>query len=62
MKQPCISCRRDTRAGTPLFSARKRGRDTVTDEEGFLCQSCQPGSAAPGATSTVPVSGRYVVF
>lgn len=60
--EPCISCGRDTRAGTTLFSARKRGKDTVSNDEGFLCQACQPGSAADGAKQWVPASGRYVVI
>ncbi len=62
MPEPCISCQRDTRVGTRLFSARKRGRDIVTGEEGFLCHACQQGSAGPGAQSTAPLSGRYVVI
>lgn len=62
MPEPCISCQRDTRAGTSLFSARKRGRDTVTGEDAFLCHACQRGSAAPAAESTAPLSGRYVVM
>ncbi len=62
MVEPCISCGRETRAGSRLFSARKRGRDTSTGEEGFLCHSCQPGSAGTGAGSTAPLSGRYVVI
>lgn len=62
MQEPCISCGRETRAGTRLFSARKRGRDTATGDEGFLCHSCQRGSAGDGAESTAPLSGRYVVI
>jgi hypothetical protein len=58
----CISCGRDTAPGSVLFSARKRGRDTITGEEGFLCQACQPGSAALVPDQTIPVSGRYVVI
>lgn len=61
MNQPCISCGRETAPGTRLFAARKRGRDMVTGETGFLCHACQPGSAAAGSRSAVPVSGRYVV-
>lgn len=61
MRQPCISCGRETAAGTRLFAARKRGRDLVSGETGFLCHACQPGSAALGSEQTVPVSGRYVV-
>ena len=62
MPQPCLSCGRDTRPGTRLFSARKRGLDTANGDEGFLCQACQPGSAGLGGTSTIPLSGRYVVI
>lgn len=62
MPEPCISCHRETRAGTRLFAARRRGRDTVTGEEGFLCHSCQRGSAGLGAQQTMPLSGRYVVI
>ncbi|MGI8657740.1 MAG: hypothetical protein ACR2K4_03080 [Candidatus Limnocylindria bacterium] len=62
MEEPCISCGRETRVGTRLFSARKRGLDTATDDEGFLCSSCQQGSAGTGVESTAPLSGRYVVI
>lgn len=62
MPEPCISCHRETRVGTRLFAARKRGRDTVTGEEGFLCHACQRGSAGPGAQHSAPLSGRYVVI
>ncbi len=62
MDERCISCGRETRVGTALFSARTRGRDTATGEEGFLCHACQPGSAAAGGESTIPLSGRYVVI
>jgi len=62
MTDACLSCGRDTRPGTRLFSARKRGVDTANGDEGFLCQACQPGSARPGGVSTVPLSGRYVVI
>jgi hypothetical protein len=58
----CISCGRDTRAGTTLFAARKRGRDTSTGDEGLLCGACQPRSAEDGAPQSVPLSGRYVVI
>ena len=62
MDDTCISCGRDTKAGTALFSARKRGRDTLTRDEGFLCQACQAGSAGQGSQQTNPVSGRYAVI
>ena len=62
MAQPCISCGRDTAAGTRRFGSRKRGRDTRTGEEGFICHACQPGSAGPGAEHQIPLSGRYVVI
>ena len=62
MDERCISCGRPTQAGTALFSGRKRGRDTVTGDGGFLCQACQAGSAAPGSEQWVPLSGRYVVI
>lgn len=59
--EACISCGRDTSAGTTLFSARKRALDTQTGEMGVLCQACQPKSAGLGGEQTMPVSGRYVV-
>lgn len=62
MRQPCISCGRDTAPGTRLFAARKRGRDTHTAATGFLCHVCQPGSARAGSEQTIPLSGRYVVI
>lgn len=62
MTDACLSCGRDTRPGTRLFSARKRGIDQANGKRGYLCQACQPGSAGPGGTSTVPLSGRYVVI
>ena len=62
MGEPCSSCGRDTAAGTPQFGSRKRGRDTHTGEEGFLCSICQPGSGGPGAEQLTPLSGRYAVI
>ena len=62
MEQPCIYCGWDTAAGTRRFASRKRGRDTHTGEQGFLCHACQPGSARPGAEHGMPLSGRYVVI
>ena len=62
MDEPCISCGRDTHAGTALFSGRKRGRDTMTGDDGFLCQACQARSAAQGSEQSIPLSGRYVVI
>ena len=61
MDDACISCGRNTAPGTPLFSARKRGRDVETGQEGFLCQACQPGSATIVPDQSIPVSGRYAV-
>lgn len=60
--EPCLSCGSDTAAGTRRFSSRKRGRDTHTGTEGFLCHACQPGSAGPGAEQEIPLSGRYAVI
>jgi len=60
--QHCLSCGRDTAAGTILFSARKRGLDRETGAEGFLCQSCQEGSATIVPDQSIPLSGRYVVI
>jgi hypothetical protein len=57
----CLSCGRDTAAGTELFASRKRGLDRQTRAEGYLCYACQPGSASGGAEQSVPVSGRYAV-
>ena len=57
----CLSCGRDTAAGTELFASRKRGLDRQTRAEGFLCYACQPGSASGGAEQSIPASGRYAV-
>lgn len=57
----CLSCGRDTAAGTELFASRKRGLDRQTGAEGYLCYACQPGSASGGAEQWIPVSGRYAV-
>jgi len=62
VQQPCLSCGRNTAAGSRLFSGRKRGRDTKAETDGFLCYSCQPGSAATGPEQSIPLSGRYVVI
>ena len=62
MSQPCLSCGRDTAAGTALFSARKRGLDTLNGEEGFLCQACQAGSAVIDPDQVLPASGRFAVI
>lgn len=58
----CLSCGRDTSAGTALFSARKRATDTESGATGWLCHSCQEGSASVGADQSIPLSGRYVVI
>jgi hypothetical protein len=60
--EPCISCGTDTAPGTRRFSSRRRGRDTHTGTEGFLCYACQVGSAGPGAEQEIPLSGRYAVI
>ena len=60
--EQCLSCGRDTAAGTELFASRKGGLDRQTRVEGFLCYSCQPGSASGGAEQSIPRSGRYVVI
>jgi hypothetical protein len=62
MDDGCISCGRETRAGTALFGARKRGRDMVTGREGFICRACQPGEAMAGPDHAIPLSARYVVI
>ncbi len=62
MADACISCGRNTAAGTREFSARKHGRDTQTGMEGFLCYACQHGSAGLGGDQRIPLSGRYVVI
>lgn len=49
MDQACLSCGRDTAAGTVLFASRKRGLDREANIEGYLCYSCQDGTADPGA-------------
>ena len=62
MDEHCLSCGRDTAAGSVLFSARKRGLDRGTGADGYLCQSCQEGSAVVVPDQTIPLSGRYVVI
>lgn len=62
MDQHCLSCERDTAAGTRLFSARKHGRDTELGKDGYLCLACQAGSATIASDQTIPVSGRYAVI
>jgi hypothetical protein len=62
LESPCLSCGRDTSAGTGLFASRKRGLDRERDVEGFLCYACQEGSAVAPADQTIPLSGRYVVI
>jgi hypothetical protein len=62
MEQLCLSCARDTSAGSRLFAARKRGLDRLTKEDGFLCLSCQAGSATISPDQTIPASGRFAVI
>lgn len=62
MDERCLSCGRDTAAGTKLFAARRRGLDRETKAEGFLCYACQDGTAVVAPDSAVPLSGRYVVI
>jgi hypothetical protein len=61
LDQHCLSCGRDTAAGTALYASRKRGLDLETSVEGYLCHACQPGSASGGAEQSIPLSGRYAV-
>jgi hypothetical protein len=58
----CLSCGRDTSAGTSLFASRKRGIDRERNVEGFLCSACQPGTAVVPPDQTIPVSGRFAVI
>jgi hypothetical protein len=62
MDAHCLSCGRDTSAGSNLFASRKRGLDRERNVEGFLCYACQEGTATLGAEQSVPLSGRYVVI
>jgi hypothetical protein len=62
MDQHCLSCGRDTAAGTELFASRKRGIDLHTKVEGYLCYACQDGTAVVTPDQTIPVSGRYAVI
>ena len=62
MDEPCLSCGRDTAAGSALFAARKRGLDRETNAHGYLCYACQEGTATLGAEQSIPLSGRYVVI
>ena len=57
----CLACGRSTAPGTKLFASRKPGVDNATGATGWLCYSCQEGSAALGADQSIPVSGRYAV-
>jgi len=62
MDERCLSCGRDTAAGTTLFAARRPGLDRERNVEGYLCYACQEGSAVVTADQAVPLSGRYVVI
>ena len=62
MDERCLSCGRDTAAGTRLYASRKRGVDRETRVEGYLCSACQPETAGLGAEQSIPLSGRYVVI
>jgi hypothetical protein len=62
LERQCLSCGRDTSAGTTLFASRKRGLDSERNVEGFLCYACQEGTAVVVADQTIPLSGRYVVI
>ena len=62
MDERCLSCGRDTAAGTKLFASRKRGLDRERNVEGFLCYACQEGTAVIVADRSFPLSGRYVVI
>jgi hypothetical protein len=62
LESQCLSCGRDTSAGTTLFASRKRGLDRERNVEGFLCYACQGGTATLGAEQSIPLSGRYVVI
>ena len=61
MDQRCLSCGRNTAAGTELYASRKRGLDRQTGVEGYLCYACQPGTASGGAEQSIPPAGRYAV-
>lgn len=62
MDQLCLSCGRNTAPGTHLFSSRKRGIDTQMKQEGFLCLTCQAGSATIDPDQAIPASGRFAVI
>ena len=62
MQELCMTCGRDTAPGSRLFASRKRGLDTLTNDEGFLCLSCQAGGAMIGPDQVIPVSGRYAII
>jgi hypothetical protein len=62
LESQCLSCGRDTAAGTRLLASRKRGLDRERNVEGYLCYACQEGTATPIADQTIPLSGRYVVI
>ena len=62
MDTHCLSCGRDTAAGSELFASRKRGLDLQTKVEGYLCYACQYGSAEVTPEQSIPLSGRYAVI
>lgn len=61
LDEKCLSCGRNTAAGTELYASRKRGLDRLASVEGYLCYSCQPGSTSERAEKTIPAGGRYAV-
>lgn len=62
MDERCLSCGRDTVAGTKLFASRRRALDRETNAEGYLCYACQEGTAVVAPDQSIPLSGRYVVI
>lgn len=60
--QDCLDCGRPTGAGSGLFASRRRGKDKVTGDAGWLCHACQAGTAGLGGEQAIPLSGRYVVI
>ena len=63
MDEKCLSCGRNTAAGTRLYASRKRGLDRQTNVKGYLCYSCQPGASdtSGGGEQRIPAGGRYAV-
>ncbi len=59
MDQQCLSCGRDTAAGTELFGSRKRGLDREANVEGYLCYRARERPTPAGSSRSRPVGGTW---